>query len=81
MIVLLVGLGISHDAQAAGKVDWSEYLEPPGARTPVRTAAASERSTKVSAKKQKASRSKAKKKQTAASRSKAKKTVRSKRRR
>lgn len=80
MIVLLVGLGISHDAQAAGKVDWSEYLEPPGSRTPVRTAA-SERSTKVSAKKQKASRSKAKKKQTAASRSKAKKTVRSKRRR
>jgi hypothetical protein len=31
-LVLFVGLGIGRTARAGGKVDWSEYLEPPGAQ-------------------------------------------------
>jgi hypothetical protein len=31
-LVLFVGLGIGNTARAGGKVDWSEYLEPPGAQ-------------------------------------------------
>jgi hypothetical protein len=32
VLVVFVGVGIAGDAQANRKVDWSEYLEPPGAR-------------------------------------------------
>jgi hypothetical protein len=37
-LVLVLGLGIATSAQAEGRVDWSQYLEPPGARPmPVRS--------------------------------------------
>ncbi|MBA3461835.1 MAG: hypothetical protein H0T46_17880 [Deltaproteobacteria bacterium] len=32
VLVVFVGVGIPGDARAKPKVDWSEYLEPPGAR-------------------------------------------------
>lgn len=32
VLVVFVGVGIAGDARADRKVDWSEYLEPPGAR-------------------------------------------------
>ena len=32
VLVVFVGVGIAGDARAERKVDWSEYLEPPGAR-------------------------------------------------
>jgi hypothetical protein len=31
-LALILGLGLGTSARAGGKVDWSEYLEPPGAR-------------------------------------------------
>jgi hypothetical protein len=37
-LVLVLGLGIAASAHAEGRVDWSQYLEPPGARPmPVRS--------------------------------------------
>ena len=37
-LALVLGLGIATSADAGGRVDWSEYLEPPGAKPiPVRT--------------------------------------------
>ncbi len=36
--MLVLGLGITGSARAEGRVDWSQYLEPPGARPmPVRS--------------------------------------------
>ena len=32
VLVIFLGVGIAGDAQAGKSVDWSEYLEPPGAR-------------------------------------------------
>ncbi len=31
-LVLVLGLGIATSARAEGRVDWSQYLEPPGAK-------------------------------------------------
>lgn len=31
-VALVLGLGISSAADAGGRVDWSDYLEPPGAK-------------------------------------------------
>ncbi len=31
-LVLILGFGLGQEAGAGGKVDWSDYLEPPGAR-------------------------------------------------
>ncbi len=31
-LVLVLGLGITASAHAEGRVDWSQYLEPPGAK-------------------------------------------------
>ncbi len=39
-LVLLAGLGIGTNARAAGRVDWSEYLEPPGSARPLKAPAA-----------------------------------------
>lgn len=37
-LVLVLGLGIVASAHAEGRVDWTQYLEPPGARPmPVRS--------------------------------------------
>ena len=37
-LVLVLGLGIAASANAESRVDWSQYLEPPGARPmPVRS--------------------------------------------
>jgi hypothetical protein len=88
LLALLVGLGITRDAEAGAKMDWSDYLEPAGSR-PAAKAAPAQRPAKAAASKRKASRSVAKKasrsaakKKGAESRSKkAKRSVRSKRRR
>lgn len=67
-LVLFLGLGIGREAEAGGKMDWSEYLEPPGARAPVqatptqRPAKAEKASKKISkAAAKKAAKAKAKK--------------------
>lgn len=36
--VVMVGLGLGAQAHAGGKVDWSDYLEPPGSRPPMKKA-------------------------------------------
>jgi hypothetical protein len=79
-LIVLLGLGLGQQARAGGSVDWSDYLEPPGARTPVRaTPTTAQRPAKAAAAPKKASRTVAKK---SGSRNKAKKAaVRSKRRR
>jgi len=68
-LVLFLGLGIGYEAEAGGKMDWSEYLEPPGARAPIQATPtqrpakaerASKKISKASAKKSKAKAKKAK---------------------
>ena len=71
-LVLLVGLGIGKTARAGGKVDWSEYLEPPGAQqrplkkeavaqpAPVASAPKAKKPSRAPAKKRAESRAKAK---------------------
>ncbi len=77
-LIVVLGLGLGQQARAGGNVDWSDYLEPPGARTPVRaTPTAAQRPAKAAAAPKKASRTVAKK--SGGSRTKA--GVRSKRRR
>jgi hypothetical protein len=74
----LVGLGIGHDARAGGKkVDWSEYLEPSGYRTPAKAPVSQEPVAAATQKQKKTSPSKLRPE----SRSKPKQTARSKRRR
>jgi hypothetical protein len=70
VLALIVGLGGGREARAGGKVDWSDYLEPPGTRSSV-----TQRPAKATAT-PKASRAEAKK-QTSRSKTKAKKTKRS----
>ena len=86
VIAFVIGLGFGASARAERKVDWSEYLEPPGPARPlkhesvasVQPARAAPRATKASRTKA----SKAAKRRGAASRSKAKrKSSRGKRRR
>ena len=77
---VVLGLGLGEQARAGGSVDWSDYLEPPGARTPVRaTPTVSQRPTKVAATPNKPTRTAAK--QSGGSRAKPKVAVRAKRRR
>jgi hypothetical protein len=40
LAALLLAVGIGNEARADQKVDWSEYVEPAGSRTPARSAAA-----------------------------------------
>lgn len=75
VLMLGLGLGIGHEARAGGKVDWSQYLEPPGARAkPVASQPA-----KPAATPKKAVAKSVTKKQTAESRTKTKPPARSKR--
>ena len=79
-LIVVLGLGLGQQARAGGSVDWSDYLEPPGARTPVRaTPTAAQRPATAAAAPKQASRTVAKK--TGGSRTKAKAGVRAKRRR
>jgi hypothetical protein len=70
VVVLVVGLGAGREARAAGKVDWSDYLEPAGSRT----SATTQRPAKAATTTKKASRAEAKKH---SAKSKSKKTKRS----
>lgn len=63
VLALVLGVGITREARAGGKVDWSDYLEPPGARpvpvkhvdtAPPTEARAPSRATKKAAKAAKA---------------------------
>ena len=84
-LVLLIGLGLAMagQARAGGSVDWSDYLEPPSART-AKTADAS-KPVRVAAeeptRKAKKASSRAPKKHRTESRAKAKRPGRSGRRR
>jgi hypothetical protein len=68
-LVLLVGLGAGHEARANEKVDWSEYLEPPGTQHPVKVTTASQPPVKSATKAKKASRTAAKPKRAAKTKS------------
>ena len=73
-LVVFVGLGIGGEAQAGAKMDWSEFLEPPGARPPRQvTPTATQRPAKAEKASKKVSKAAAKK----ASRARAKKAKRS----
>ena len=82
-LVLLVGLGITTEARADRKVDWSEYLEPAGARPPKHAEVALPETATAPTTATKAPRGKAAKRAAAPAKSKAKRkaTARSGRRR
>ncbi len=80
-LIVVLGLGLGQQAHAGGSVDWSDYLEPPGARPPAvrATPTVAKRPTKVAATPNKPTRTVTKK--SGSSRAKPKVAVRAKRRR
>ncbi|MBA3540578.1 MAG: hypothetical protein H0T79_13290 [Deltaproteobacteria bacterium] len=78
-VAVLLGFGTGSVAGADNKVDWSQYLEPPGTKTPVRATAT--QPTKASAPAKQASRTVSKQQRVAKAKPKAKSVVRAKRRR